>query len=208
MWFSLDKQVYVRFHDLILPSTNGTTQIDHLIVSEFGLFIVETKNKRGWIFGSEKQSTWTQTTGGKKYSFQNPLRQCFRQRKVLCEFLEIDESLVKVVIYFAGSARFKTPLPDNVLNSNPGRYIKGFQTPLIGEKQLYQIGSRLTAHRSMSTLTSADHVQSLKTRHASADTCPSCGSKLVERTARKGRNAGKKFLGCDAYPKCRFTRTC
>jgi len=44
-----------RFDHLILPSKNGTTQIDHLIVSGFGLFSVETKNKKGWIFGSENQ---------------------------------------------------------------------------------------------------------------------------------------------------------
>ena len=45
LWFSLDKKLYRRFHDVIIPSSNGTTQIDHILVSPFGLFIVETKNK-------------------------------------------------------------------------------------------------------------------------------------------------------------------
>ena len=56
LWFSLDKELYRRFHDVIIPSSNGTTQIDHILVSPFGLFIVETKNKKGWIHGSETQS--------------------------------------------------------------------------------------------------------------------------------------------------------
>ena len=55
LWLSLRNKSYHKFHNIILPSENGTTQIDHLIISVFGLFIVETKNKKGWIFGSEKK---------------------------------------------------------------------------------------------------------------------------------------------------------
>ena len=56
LWFSLNKELYRRFHDVIIPSSNGTTQVDHILVSPFGLFIVETKNLKGWIYGSETQS--------------------------------------------------------------------------------------------------------------------------------------------------------
>ena len=61
LWLSLRNKSYHKFHNIILPSKNGTTQIDHLIISVFGLFIVETKNKKGWIFGSEKEPVWTQS---------------------------------------------------------------------------------------------------------------------------------------------------
>ncbi len=33
--------------------------------------------------------------------------------------------------------------------------------------------------------------------------CPLCGSEMVLRTAKKGPNAGEKFWGCSAFPKCR-----
>jgi hypothetical protein len=49
--------------------------------------------------------------------------------------------------------------------------------------------------------------QGLKERHSSTTECPKCGEALVERTARSGRNVGGKFLGCSAFPKCRYTRT-
>jgi len=35
--------------------------------------------------------------------------------------------------------------------------------------------------------------------------CPKCGSPMLERIASKGPNAGKPFLGCGAYPKCKET---
>ena len=100
MWLSLNSKTYRRFHDVIIPVSNGTTQIDHLLISVFGLFIVETKNMKGWIFGSENQPKWTQSIFGKKYSFQNPTRQTFRQKKSLSEFLKIDESsLSEIALY-------------------------------------------------------------------------------------------------------------
>tara|TARA_B110000503_G_scaffold18482_2_gene27237 strand:- start:181 stop:903 length:723 start_codon:yes stop_codon:yes gene_type:complete len=34
--------------------------------------------------------------------------------------------------------------------------------------------------------------------------CPRCSSNLVERVAKNGKHAGKTFMACTAYPKCRF----
>lgn len=41
------KKTYHRFHNLIIPSRNGTTQIDHVVISPYGVFIIETKNMGG-----------------------------------------------------------------------------------------------------------------------------------------------------------------
>ena len=207
MWLSLDSSNYQRFHDVIIPSRNGTTQIDHLLVSPYGLFIIETKNKQGWIFGSGDQPKWTQTLYGKKYSFQNPIRQTFRQKKILSEFLDVKESMVQSVIYFVGDCKFKTRLPDNVINSRLGKYIKNFQDRILTPQETHRIVGKLERHVSESSLITRDHVRSLRERHSSTTVCPKCGSNLVERTARKGSNAGSKFLGCEDYPRCRFTRT-
>ncbi len=57
-----------------------------------------------------------------------------------------------------------------------------------------------------SKLKLADHLESLDQRHNSLIACPRCGGKLLKKVARKGRHAGKGFLGCHNYPKCKFTR--
>lgn len=206
LWLSLNAKVYRRFHDFIIPSKNGTTQIDHLIVSPYGLFIVETKNRKGWIFGSEGQHKWTQSLYGQNYSFQNPLRQTFRQKKILSEFLGIHESIIHTVIYFVGDCEFKTQVPANVINSRLGKYVKKFNDRVLSPKEITKILGVLEQHMTKSSLTTKDHVRSLRQRHSSTTVCPKCGSNLVERTAKKGANAGSKFLGCENYPKCRFTR--
>lgn len=206
LWLSLSNKSYHKYHNIILSSKNGTAQIDHLIVSAYGLFIVETKNKHGWIFGSEKQPNWTQSIYGRKYSFQNPLRQVFRQKKVLSEFLKLDESNIYTIVYFVGNCKFKTKLPNNVINSGLGRFIKQFRNQVLSTEDVSQIKKTIAGHLSESTISNRDHIRSLRERHSSNAICPKCGSYLIERMAKKRPNAGMKFLGCEKYPKCRFTK--
>lgn len=206
LWLSLRNKTYRKFHNIILPSKNGTTQIYHLIISVYGLFIVETKNKKGWIFGSENQSSWTQAIYGRKYSFQNPLRQVYRQKMVLSEFLNLDASNIHTVVYFVGDCTFKTKLPDNVINSGVGRFIKRFRDQILPSEDVNQVIKAIEKHLSGPALSKGDHIKSLQERHSSNIICPKCGSDLIERIAKKGPDAGKKFLGCENYPKCRFTK--
>lgn len=206
LWLSLNDDVYRRNHDVIIPGKNGTTQIDHLLVSEYGLFIVETKNRKGWIFGSKDQPKWTQSVYGNNYSFQNPLRQTYRQKKVLGQYLNVPESCIHTVIFFNGDCKFKTEMPKNVINSGLGKYIKQFKGTIIEQNKLQDIINRLDLHVDHSELSNKDHIRSVQTRRSSNTTCPKCGGTLVERMAKNGPNAGAKFVGCDNYPKCRFTK--
>src|SRR5437763_4468828 len=90
---SLNRDIYTRFEDVIVPTANGTTQIDHVVVSSFGVFVIETKNVSGWIFGRENDAKWTQVLPGKKRQFQNPLRQNYRHTRALADFLRLDHSV-------------------------------------------------------------------------------------------------------------------
>lgn len=206
MWLFLNNRTYKRFHNIIIPGPNGTTQIDHLIVSPFGIFIVETKNKKGWIFGSAHRAKWTQSIYGNSYLFQNPLRQTYRQTKVMAGFLDIKETAIHSVIYFAGDCKFKTELPANVIRSRLTRYIKTFKEQILTYEKVDQIVRTLEHHESESELTKRDHIRSLRQRYQSKIICPKCGSELLERTTKKGPNAGRRFLGCENFPACRYTR--
>jgi len=55
-WVRLPADNYHRIHNVTLPTPDGTMQIDHIFVSRFGIFVVETKNMKGWIFGGEHQA--------------------------------------------------------------------------------------------------------------------------------------------------------
>lgn len=159
----LETERYRQFHDVTLPTTDGTTQIDHIIVSIYGIFVIETKNMSGWIFGNPDHPKWTQTFGKSKNSFQNPLRQNYKHIKELESLLQIGEDKLFPVVVFTGGAEFKTDMPDNVIHSGRlPRYIHTKNTPLMTESDVQRIllkinGTMLERSRE----TSRQHVHNL-----------------------------------------------
>jgi restriction system protein len=207
-WILLDKNIYKALNNITIQTSNGTTQIDHVIVSKFGIFVVETKNMTGWIFGGEKQATWTQSLpGGRKHSFQSPLRQNHRHIKALEEFLGIDYNMFHSMVMFIGESKFKTEIPSNVMDHGYLPYIKSKTEIFFTDQEVNRIVSALQSGRlEKSFATRRQHIDSLKERHASTSICPKCGSELVLRTAKKGINQGRQFYGCSGFPKCRYMK--
>ncbi len=120
--FFLNKDAYHLIKNVTVPAEGGTTQIDHVIVSRFGVFVVETKNLRGWIFGQEGDAYWTQKIFRHSEKFQNPLRQNYKHTKALSEILGIPDDKMRPVVVFIGDSTFKTKMPENV--TGPRRYIQ------------------------------------------------------------------------------------
>ena len=206
LWAGLDKNLYHRCHDVIIPSSHGTTQIDHILVSPFGVFVVETKHYKGWIYGSADQSSWIQVVYKSKYKFQNPLRQTYRHKKVLSKYLGVEESTIQPVISFVGDVKFKTELPSNVLRSGLSSYIKQFEEVVFSDDEIERITGLLSDVQSESKISKSEHIQSLKERHSSNTICPKCGSDLVIKEVKQGERKGLQFFGCSSYPRCRFTK--
>ncbi len=163
---TLDATKYQAFHDLIIPDNRGTTQIDHIYLSRFGIFVVETKHYQGWIYGSEQQARWTQIIYRKKSSFQNPLRQNYRHIKALSSLLGLPESCFHSVVVFSGNYQFKTKMPPNVCDlANFDRYIKTFQTALLSPQQIETTAAVLLSPNFTATpAKKREHVRALQAR--------------------------------------------
>lgn len=204
----LPEDTYLRMHNVTLPTPDGSTQIDHIFVSRFGIFVVETKNMRGWIFGGENQAQWTQKIFKRSFKFQNPLRQNYRHVKTLEAALDVPPESIHSVVVFAGESTFKSPMPANVtVGGGYITYIKSFSKPVLSESQVKQAVSRIESGRlEPSRETHRQHVRQLKARAdmPAERRCPKCGSSMVWREAKRGTNAGQSFWGCSNYPKCKM----
>lgn len=157
------------FHDLYLPRPRGggMTQIDHVTVSRYGVFVIETKNYKGWIFGSGKQRQWTQTIYRRKHRFQNPLHQNELHICALGEFLGLERECFHSVVFFIGGSQFKTKMPGNVLDRGLLRYLRKFREPLIDPERFEELADRLyDLDRDMDRKTlSREHRKFLAKRH-------------------------------------------
>ena len=171
MWLKLEKDAYHRLNNITLPLANGgSTQIDHIIVSMYGIFVIETKNYKGWIFGSEKQSQWTQAfPNGRKYKFQNPLRQNYLHIKTLADLLGLEPSYFHSMIAFIGECELKTrdELPEHVLTSGMASYVKKKQDKLLTDEEVKVIVEQIESNRfSKSWRTNRQHKAYLKEKHS------------------------------------------
>ena len=192
MWLKLEKDVYHRLNGITLPRANGgSTQIDHIIVSVYGIFVIETKNYKGWIYGSEKQKQWTQAfPNGSKFKFQNPLRQNYLHIRTLADLLGLELSYFHSMIAFIGECELKTrdELPEHVLTGGMVSYVKKKQGEILTEDEVKSIVEQINSNRfSKSWRTNREHKAYLKDKHSPSNKQPSSNStdKTIAKTASK-----------------------
>lgn len=162
----LDPKVYHLLKDVTIPSKAGTTQIDHVIVSKFGLFVIETKNYKGWIFADAKDAQWTQVIFGQKHRFQNPLRQNYAHICALSDLLGTPKDKIHGVVCFMGNAKFKTGVPEGVyLEGRYVNHIESFRTVLFSEDEVADLIQRIESGRfERGFKTNREHVQRLRSQ--------------------------------------------
>ena len=195
------------FHNLVLPTPDGTTQIDHVILSTRGIFVIETKNMSGWIFGGERQREWTQVLYKKKYRFKNPIHQNYKHVKAVENLLGVDSGLIISVVVFVGKSKFKNRMPDNVVTLRKmSSFIRSYQDGVLSENEVMAYSSQLSNPDLKSRDRQREHIENI---HAlrNSPICSRCGREMVLRIAGRGANRGKKFCGCSGYPECRGTRS-
>lgn len=96
---------YHLMNHITLRTRDGTTQIDHILVSGFGVFVIETKDYKGWIFANAKYSYRTQALSHGRFDFRNPIHQNFRHLRAVEELLDfLLPGVIKTVVIFTSRA--------------------------------------------------------------------------------------------------------
>ncbi|WP_261133942.1 NERD domain-containing protein [Bacillus sp. Marseille-Q3570] len=208
----LDKTKYSVFHNIILPTEdNKTTQIDHIIISIYGIFVIETKNYKGWIFGDEKSRQWTQVIYKNKQRFQNPIHQNFGHIETLKSILGNDDVPYYSVIAFSSSTSLKKIdiyfEHINVIYDNQVLILlNNYHQQRLTLENVEQLSHLLESKALKGKDAHKQHIESVKQtqlikRHiVKFNRCPKCGGQLKERNGKYGL-----FKGCSNYPKCRYT---
>lgn len=97
--------------NVYLPKSDGTTtEIDIIILHETGIYVLESKNYSGWIFGNGNNKNWTQSfPNRKKYSFYNPIKQNEGHIRALRNVIpNIPQNYFKNVIVFSERCTLKS----------------------------------------------------------------------------------------------------
>lgn len=214
------------------PKSDGTfTEVDLILLHESGIYVIESKNYSGWIFGHEDQQQWTQSLPGrngqaKKVRFFNPIMQNKGHLKWMKKYADIRNDIpFYSFIVFSDRCELKkiTLTSGNHFVVNRRNLFQKVQETAEGadckltRMEIDMLYKRLCPLTQVSEEQKAIHVEIVQQKKGSSPStatetvgekeriCPRCGGKLVIRTVKRGERAGKQLWGCSNFPKCRFT---
>lgn len=157
---------YMVLHDIMLETKNGTTQIDHILIGEKGVFVIETKNYDGWIFGNENSKYWTQTIYKKKNKFFNPIRQNYGHVKAIEGIIDNKyKNSLHSVIVFGNGCEFKKVTVDTpvIYIKQLKKFISKYNTNIrLGYEDINYIYGILVKGNIIDKLSRKNHVKMIK----------------------------------------------
>ena len=219
--------------NVYLPKDNGeTSEVDLIYITQKGIFVFESKNYSGWIFGDEKNKNWTAMLPNKqKNQFYNPILQNKTHLKWLRNYVGDEIPLFSIIVFSE-----RCELKKVTVESDDIRIIKRDLTyatvrdiwdknpDVVSDDTINELYIKLKELTNVDKAIKTAHIENIDKKYKTmidqtkdgtdADDsvfdqdliCPKCGSKLVLRTAKKGENAGNQFYGCSSFPKCRYIR--
>lgn len=199
---------YVVFNDVYLEIKGKSTQIDHVVISRYGVFIIETKNYTGWIFGNDTSEYWTQTIYEDKYKLRNPLRQNYSHLKTLQSIFGIEERFYFPIVAFHDRATLKCETNGNVMYfSELKDFILSKHIQRLSDELVNRLSAILMYYSVKNENQKQEHILKVKQDIANKESlvekgiCPKCGGMLIHRQGKYG-----EFISCINYPSCIFTQ--
>lgn len=205
---SLPQTEYTVFNDLLVKNNGYSSQIDHVVVSRYGVFVIETKNYKGYIYGGEYSEHWTQNIWGNNYKLYNPILQNQGHVKALKAYLGVRNFPFISVITFSSRGTVKVNANENFVMyySDITYFIKQQKLILLSEEETQFVIQMLNKLPKFSRKDKQKHIENVRFREYKSQKavfnkkCPKCGGDLIYRTGQYGN-----FYGCSNYPRCKYT---
>ncbi len=166
--------------NLYLPKPDGgTSEVDVVMICEKGIFVFESKNYSGWIFGDEGKPMWYQTLSvgngkSRKNSFYNPVAQNRNHIKYLRQYVRDDIPVYSVIVFSQ-----RCTLKKITVNSADTYVRKRNDLPILvsdiclrskgsslGKGEIADLYKKLSKYMNASSEVKEEHVNSIKHRHA------------------------------------------
>lgn len=201
---------YFIFNDLLFERGGRSTQIDHIVVSPYGVFVIETKGYKGWILGGENSEYWTQVIYRNKYQFYNPIKQNEGHIKFLRYLLKcsVDIPFIPILV-FNNAADLKVYVENHIVVNRYAltRVISQYKTSVLDKATIDWIIETIQQNRIVGNKKDLKrHKHNVKRQQYRSESlisngiCPRCSGQLILRQGKFG-----SFYGCSNFPKCKFT---
>ena len=203
----LNKRKYKIINNLLLKTLKGTAQIDHIVISQYGIFVIETKNYKGIITGNEYDDNWNQILFNNKEVLRNPIKQNNGHIKALKDVIPaLRYKKINSIILFTKRSNLKVNTETTVIYYNKvNKVIKRSRKKEFTKEEVDYIYKKLNKLNIDCFKQRVVHVKNVKRNIKEAEKklrknkCPRCGGKLKKKKGKYG-----KFKRCKNYPECTF----
>ena len=200
---------YLFLSDVMLEIDGKTTQIDHIVFSKYGIFVIETKQRNTYITGNEHDKYWIVKAGRKKHYMYNPIHQNYGHKKAIEQILGLEDKQVIDIVCVSGQANLR-------IKSNKVVRVERLVDRILFEKEekiedYVSMAHRINAMNIVDKKYRKQHIEDIKEninnnteelrKEVVMNRCPRCGNELVVRKGKTG-----EFVGCLSFPKCRYTK--
>ena len=200
----LNKRKYKVINNLLLKTSKGTAQIDHIVISQYGVFVIETKNYKGIITGNEYDDNWNQILFNNKEVLRNPIKQNNGHIKALKDVIPtLRYNKINSIILFTKRSKLKVNTETIVIYYNKvNKVIKRSRKKEFTKEEVDYIYKKLNELNIDSFKQRVFHAKNVKRNIKEAEKslrknkCPRCGGKLKKKIG--------KFKRCKNYPECTF----
>lgn len=214
--------------NIYLPKDNGeTSEVDVIFITKKGIFVFESKNYSGWIFGDENNRNWTAMLPNRqKNSFYNPVMQNRTHLKWMKNYVGEEIPLFSIIVFSE-----RCELKKVTIHSEDVKVIKrdriyavvrdywNKHADVLSEAEIADLYEKLKVLTDVDQAVKVDHIKNIEKKYKKTEStygtkiiqfphqkniCPKCGKELVLRVAQKGEHAGRQFYGCSGFPQCRY----
>lgn len=204
--YKLPTKDYLVLNDCIFRINNNTTQIDHIVVSKYGIFVIETKHYNNcYLIGKNIDKKWTIIYGKQKFFPENPVRQNDIHVNYLKRLLNLNEDVFIPIVCICGA--------NCNLNVEYNKTIKiiylidrilSFKEEILPNYKC--IYDKLKHYNIYDSEIKKEHVSNIRndknTNKTNLKKCPWCiNGYLVKRESEYG-----KLYGCSNYPNCEYIK--
>lgn len=195
---------------VIILEGDISSQIDHIVVSLYGIFVIETKGLAGRIVGDTFDSTWTQILNGNKYIIHNPVRQNWSHVKAIEALLPELVDILFPIVVFTKEVDLEITSP-----ANPVVKLSKLLPVIKARKEIYLLRDKvdfivdtLEQFKIKNRSQLDEHIAKLHYKLSEErklvykGVCPKCSKFLTLQVNDFGT-----FLGCSTYPECDFVVT-
>lgn len=190
-------------NNLVIFINNSSTEIDHVLISKKGVFVIETKGHMGHIYGSEDDFNWSQilSYGKTKNKIYNPIKQNNTHIDFLKTILKRDDIFKSIIVFPNAKLNVNTKTPTGNL-SIINKAIEG-STINLSKDEINSIYNRLNKLKIENINLKEQHIANLKEKEQliNKNMCPNCKVSLIRRKGKYGI-----FYSCPNFPRCSHSK--